>query len=480
MVFRREPLDLSGRITFVPALMNRPAALIAGLGLVCFALPVRSQPYQGTGIKIGETDQTGATIWTRLTTVPHGDSTRITDAAPGAEGEVRVSFAPAADPDSIRHSAWHPVDPARDFTRQIVLRDLAPGTHYSLAVESRALGHVAVTSTVNGRFKTAPPPDDTAPVLGTIVTCQGIGSQDSPTDGHRVYDELAAIDPDFFVHTGDVLYYDKDYDGLHPLSKNPTAARQRWNRMFSYRFNQNFHRLATSYFLKDDHDLLKNDCYPGQTYGDLTFDQGVAIFAEQTPSSDLPYSTVRWGQDLQIWLLEEREFRSPNRMPDGPDKSILGTTQKLWLEQTLRASDATFKLVISPGPIVGPDKPGKADNLSNPAFQSEGDQIRALLANTPGTYVIAGDRHWQYASVDPVTGLQEFGCGPINAAHNYGGDPGRQPGIHSYFSPKGGYLSVRSARDDGSPALQVRWHDADAQDSQSGRFQIAHTLVLPP
>ena len=33
-----------------------------------------------------------------------------------------------------------------------------------------------------------------------------------------------------------------------------------------------FKREVSSYFIKDDHDTLKNDAWPGQTYGELTWD----------------------------------------------------------------------------------------------------------------------------------------------------------------------------------------------------------------
>ena len=49
-------------------------------------------------------------------------------------------------------------------------------------------------------------------------------------------------------------------------------------------FQRAFHREVASFFMYDDHDILRNDCWPGQTYGTLTFDQGVGIFHEQTPS----------------------------------------------------------------------------------------------------------------------------------------------------------------------------------------------------
>ena len=52
-------------------------------------------------------------------------------------------------------------------------------------------------------------------------------------------------------------------------------------------------------------------------------------------------------------------------MPDGPEKTILGSEQKAWLMKTLSESKATFKLVFSPTPIVGPDRKNKRDNHAN-------------------------------------------------------------------------------------------------------------------
>ena len=241
--------------------------------------------------------------------------------------------------------------------------------------------------------------------------------------------------PDFFVHTGDIIYYDKV-----PLAKSVDQARAKWNLMSSYGFNKRFHQKVPSYFMKDDHDTLKNDCWPGQTYGELTFDEGLSIFREQNPMGEKTYRTFRWGKDVQIWLTENRDFRSANTREDGPEKTILGEEQKKWLMEGIAASDATYKFLITPGPIVGPDKKGKSDNHSNAAFAHEGQQLRDFLAKQERTYVICGDRHWQYCSEDPKTGVMEMGCGPINDQHNFGGDPGEQPEFHRYFSNKGGFL----------------------------------------
>ena len=92
-----------------------------------------------------------------------------------------------------------------------------------------------------------------------------------------------------------------------------------------------------------------------------TFEDGVRVFNEQLPIIDpndpngKPYRTHRVSKDLQIWLLEGRDFRSPNLTEDGPEKTMWGVEQREWLKETLLASDATFKIIISPTPMVGPD-----------------------------------------------------------------------------------------------------------------------------
>ena len=67
----------------------------------------------------------------------------------------------------------------------------------------------------------------------------------------------------------------------------------------------------------------------------LTHDEGIRVFKLVFPMSPLTCRTFRWGQGLQIWLVEGRDYRSPNAMPDGPNKSIWGKEQLAWLKRTL-------------------------------------------------------------------------------------------------------------------------------------------------
>jgi len=104
------------------------------------------------------------------------------------------------------------------------------------------------------------------------------------------------------------------------------------------------------------------------------------------------YRTIHWGRDLQVWLVEGRDFRSPNTQPDGPGKTIWGAKQKQWFYDTVKESNATFRILVSPTPLVGPDRQNKNDNYANAGFTYEGAEIRKFLGGQKSMYVICGDR----------------------------------------------------------------------------------------
>jgi alkaline phosphatase D len=238
---------------------------------------------------------------------------------------------------------------------------------------------------------------------------------------------------------GDVVYYDR-------LARSVELANYHWQRTYSLPTLVEFHRRIPSFFLKDDHDTYVNDSWPESAYDwtdAFTFEAGQKIFRQQTGLPDPAYRTFQIGRDLQVWLMEGRDFRSPNSKPDGPQKTIWGSAQKAWLAETLSSSTAHFKVVISPTPIVGPDRDNKRDNHSNVAFETEGRQVRNLIAQYPNTVVICGDRHWQYHSVDPETGLHEFSVGPASDRHAGGWrQDDYRPKVHRFLRVAGGYLEI--------------------------------------
>jgi alkaline phosphatase D len=481
--------------------MIKKSVIKASVIILFFAVTVYSGdlsggPYQATGIKIGEVTCDTAIVWTRLTRRPERvgseapmpevsyrnpktgkivkknegrpnlapivnfpeDSTieTIEGAVPGTPGQVRVLY----KTDSVsdwQTTDWKMVDPERDYTCQFVLTGLKSDSKYQIRVESREREGGRNGQTVEGGFRTAPHADQSQRVVFTVTTGQAYPDQDAPGGGYKMYSSMLKLDPGFFVHTGDIVYYDK-------LAKTVPLARWHWTRMYSLPTNVEFHRQVASYFIKDDHDTWMNDCWPGREtrfMGDFTFEQGQKVFLEQVPMGDRTWRTFRWGRDLQIWLVEGRDFRSPNTMPDGPDKTIWGKEQKQWFKQTVRESDATFRFLISPTPLVGPDRENKHDNHSNADFTHEGDELRQFISQQKNMYIICGDRHWQYISVDSKTGAREYSCGPASNEHAGGWSNDQKLPEHRYLNVIGGFLAVTVDRQEDKPTLTFRFYGVD-------------------
>jgi alkaline phosphatase D len=428
--------------------------------------------HMANGIKVGEVNQTSAIIWTRLTQnaerhlqgtvwktsgLPAGSSLHdMQDTVAGTKGQVQVTW--SLDGKVTGTSDWLSVDPDKDFTKQLKLTNLVPGKRYGLKVTSRSLDK-KVGQIVEGGFNTAPAINQTKPVQFTVVTGQEFSRRDDAANGHKIYKEMLNLKPNFFVHTGDIVYY--DYKRAKPSARNITLARFKWNRMFSLLFSRSFHNNVSSYFIKDDHDTLRNDAWPGQSYGDLTWKQGLAIYREQVPMDKKTYRTIRWGKDLQIWLVEGRDFRSANNMPDGPEKTIWGKEQKEWFKRTVKESNATFRILISPTPVVGPDRGNKNDNHANKGFTHEGDEIRSFISTQKNMFIICGDRHWQYVSVDPKTGVKEFSCGPTSDKHAGGFSEKYKSPMHRYLKVQGGFLGVEVKRVNDKPIAIFRHYAVD-------------------
>ena len=438
--------------------------------------------FLASGVRMGEVSATSAIVWTRTTAEPRrragqeisgrpvvtlargADVSLLEGAVPGASGEVRVTLRrlEGADPVDGLTAVWLSTGADRDFTRQAAFDGLLPDTPYLVTVEARPAPGAATTAVETASFRTAPAPDQRRPIRFTAMTCQFYGRRDRP-DGFQIYPSMAARRPDFYLSIGDNVYLDSE----SPRATSVELARYHWQRMFTLPAIASFLRSVPGYWLKDDHDLLLNDSWPGIESGivaPLTFEEGLALFAEQNPAPERPYRTVRWGKGLQLWLVEGRDFRSPNDMPDGPGKTIWGAEQWRWLRESLLASDADWKVLVSPTPIVGPDRSNKADNHANATFSHEGDAIREWFrANLDDRFlVIVGDRHWQYHSVHPETGLNEFSVGPASDAHA-GGTPGEDPDYHRFHRVGGGFLSVDVDWVGDRPRIVLRHRDVSGR-----------------
>ncbi|MEY2647667.1 MAG: hypothetical protein RL282_380 [Bacteroidota bacterium] len=460
-------------------------------------------PYFTTGIKIGEVGSTSAVVWARLTKepirvpdrgklpkflyldeannewhdipyfkskykedrpdrkvkiiMPEGSMVDNLDGAvPGKRGSIHIQYR-IKDSSTWQKTKAIEVDESTDFTCQFLLENLSPNTPYEINIIGKKN---QASQEITGSFKTAAHIEDAIPVNFMVTTCHEYNDRDLPGDaGFKIFNEMEKLKPDFLVHTGDVLYHDH-------YAKNLALARWNWQRMNSLRGNIGFYRNTPCYFMKDDHDCWMNDCHPASNnkfMGEFTFQQGVELFRQQVPSSEKPYRTFQWGKDVQIWMFDVREFRKPNEMPDGPDKTIWGAEQINWFKCTYKDSTATFKVLISPTPILGPDRPQKKDNHSNSNFSFEGDMIRNFIAGHPNTFFVCGDRHWQYVSKHAKTGSYEFACGPASNEHAGGWKKEDIYPEHEYLNIVGGFLRIEVGRTETNPIITFSHYSVDGK-----------------
>ena len=467
-------------------------------------LSILDTPYFTTGIKIGEVTSSSVVVWARLTAdairvkdtgilpkifywddlqnewhdtayfvkkykmdrpnknvkvvMPEGHTVKTLDGAvPGIAGHICVQYR-ALGNIQWKMTKWVEVKEETDFATQICLNQLVENTKYEIKVLGK-INNKGV-QIMEGRFATAPNEDKIAPINFMVTTCHEYTHQDEPLNGgFKIFKQMQKLNPQFLVHTGDVLYHDH-------ISKNIDLAKWNWQKMNSLLNNVAFYQSVPCYFMKDDHDTWMNDCHAETNtkfMGDFTFKQGALLFTQQVPHSDKSYRTFRWGKDVQIWLFDGRDYRMPNEMPDGPNKTIWGKEQMAWFQETYKASNATFKILISPTPIIGPDRPQKKDNHANSNFTFEGDQIRGFIAGDKNTFVVCGDRHWQYVSRHLKTGTYEFACGPASDEHAGGWKKDEIYPEHEYLNIVGGFLNIQASRNNDLATIQFTHFSVDGK-----------------
>jgi len=457
--------------------------LIATLFALSPSLPA-AEIHLAQGLLAGEVTATSVILQTRLAAsqgLVDGDVT-------GAQGIVRFEISTSPDFQTSNFSEWIPATAANDFILKAHIVSLQPTTTYHYRAIYGSSREQTKSSSV-ATFQTLPAAGQSAPIQFILTSCLNYaffqqGDKTHPPApledrklGYPALDPILRLAPDFVIINGDCVYYDHPWD---TRAKTQAELRKKWHEQYVMpRFVKLFAQAPT-YWLKDDHDHRYND---SDTTGDMEPSNklGIDTFREQVPIVDpqntkaTTYRTHRMGRDLQLWFVEGRDYRNPNEMLDGPDKSIWGTEQREWLQRTLKESNATFKILISPTPMIGPDDGHKKDNHANlKGFDHESraffEWLQQNHIDPHKFFILCGDRHWKYHSIHP-NGFSEFSCGALNRENSrLGRAPGdpksndpdakiRQPYTDSPAS--GGFLSVdlKPSNANTAASIAVTLHD---------------------
>ena len=364
---------------------------------------------------VTEVRPTAAIVWAR---------------AAGA-GPVTIAVAPVSG--DGRRSLTSAATAAEDLVVRVPLDGLTPATRHRYEVAQGA-------ERVDGEFTTAPLPDDPARVtflwsgdLGGGGLCRPVGGE------YRIFRAMARRPADFFLFVGDTAYADVACNRPDTVP----GANFRANTLAEYRarhrYNredpafQAFLRRTPVYAIWDDHEV-RND-FAGPTEPRMPVGRQAFLDYWPVAAGDDPtrlYRSVRWGKLLEIFVLDTRQYRSDNHLPDGPNKTMLGAAQRRWLLEAVPASTATWKVVVSSVTLSVPTgRPERRDGWSNAnvfglspergtGFVTERDAILRELReqNVHNLIVVAADvHHAEIVRHQPHRDWEfhEFIAGPLSA-----------------------------------------------------------------
>jgi len=273
-----------------------------------------------------------------------------------------------------------PVDTSAlaDFTAVAKLDDLSPTTAYDYQV----LVNGKAAKVEKPRFKTFPA--RAKPAAFSIALGGGAGYV--PKWEH-MWDSIRSKDPLAMLMLGDNVYIDQPE---HTLCQHycyyRRQSRPEWRRLTA---------STAIYSIYDDHDFGTNDCKPGPDIESPPWKRSVwNIFRQNWVNPAYGGGEAQPGcwydfhiADVHFILLDGRYYRDPK------GGSMLGPVQLKWLKQTLRDSNATFKVLASPVPWTAGVKPGSKDTWDG--FAQEREEIFSLIEEKkiPGVFLISADRH---------------------------------------------------------------------------------------
>lgn len=313
------------------------------------ALPASGGMKQPALVTVGDVTDTGAVVWARgrssaPITVRYGEAR----GAPETSQEIKLSA-------------------GADFTGKAVLAGLTPGGRYRYTVSQA--GH-----DVTGEFVTAPAAGVPAPVrfvwsgdLGSRTGCRHL------SEGYPIFRALAGFEADFFVFVGDTIYADHPCGGADRVPGYQFIATTLAQYRAKHRYNredpdvQAYFRSVSVYATWDDHDVRNNFSGPAEALMPVGREAFLDYFPIQPPAEEAGrlYRRFRWGRLLDLFLLDTRQYRSHNAQRDGPGKTMLGAAQKRWLIESVSASPAVWKVVVSSVPLSVPTGGKEHDSWSN-------------------------------------------------------------------------------------------------------------------
>jgi len=285
-------------------------------------------------------------------------------------------------------------------TATAVLTNLKPGTtySYSININGKPIGKTGeVTTQELWQWRKQAP--DFSFITGSCAYFNEpqYDRPGKPYGGDSsIFESMAKEKAAFMLWLGD-NWYTREADYYSEWGLNYRAARDR-----SLPVLQNFWKSMPQYAIWDDHDYSWND-------GDRSYPlkkQSREVFKKfwSNPSygenEQGIYSKITWN-DVDVFLLDDRWFRSNDRMKDSiggkpnPEKKMFGEQQMEWLKNALLQSQGnaniTFKIIATGSQVVNPYSPWDCFKHYPVEYNELMNFIEENKIN--GVLFLTGDRH---------------------------------------------------------------------------------------
>lgn len=275
---------------------------------------------------------------------------------------------------------------------------------YALGFETRPLW----------RWRTAPP---TVTLLAGSCAYFSEPEVDRPGRSYggqwEIFENMAKVKADGMLWLGDNVYF-REVDWT---TREGLAARYRHDRATPQL--QALLAAMPHYAIWDDHDFGPND-------SDSTYplkDEALKLFKRYWPAVHygMPKTKGVFQQfpiaDAEVFMLDDRYHRSPNSLPIGPDKRMVGKGQMKWIKHALAASRATFKIVAIGSQVLNKVTPYEA---WQPMFPQEQKELLDWIVSQKieGVVFLSGDRHHTELLVEKPSGgypLYDFTTSPLTS-----------------------------------------------------------------
>ena len=409
------------------------------------------------GIAVGDVSATSAVLWVRT----DGPATVQVEWATPAMWDMASKLATAMAP--VPRTASLTTTADMDYTLSIPLAGLAPGTRYRYHVLIARGGDSPYSSkprlAARGELTTWPDTDTSVPI--TFAWSADLGGQGrcrQGAGGYPIFDVMQRQNPDFFLFLGDTIYGDDSC----PAPPNEPGADFVATTLDTYRARHRYQRGADAlrrflervpvYVTWDDHEVRNDFSGPFEERMPAGRQALREYWPISSPSADpyRLYRSIRYGKDVELFILDTRQYRSRNTDLDGPAKTMLGAAQLKWLLEGLGTSTATWKIIATSVPLSIPKggigySDGWAAGLNTPGFEWERQVlVDAIVGQRMRNVVfISGDVHYVQANAydpnrDGIVDFHEFVAGPLSAR------PGRETPANETLHPtrlvnEGGY-----------------------------------------